>query len=46
MKKKEIIIPAVALFVICLVSTLLLAFANDITAPIIEKNSPMKQAAN
>lgn len=39
MKKKEIIIPAVALFVICLVSTLLLAFANDITAPIIEKNS-------
>ncbi|MDD6275647.1 MAG: FMN-binding protein [Clostridia bacterium] len=39
MKKKEIILPAVALFVICLVSTLLLAFANKVTAPIIEKNS-------
>lgn len=39
MKKKEIIIPAVSLFVICLVSTLLLAFANNVTAPIIDSNA-------
>lgn len=33
--KKNIIIPTVALFVICLVSTLLLALANNVTAPLI-----------
>lgn len=35
--KKRIIIPTVALFVICLVCTLLLALANNVTAPIIDK---------
>ena len=35
--KKNIIIPTVALFVICLVATTLLAFANQVTAPLIEK---------
>jgi electron transport complex protein RnfG len=34
--KKGIIVPTVALFVICLVSTILLAFANNVTAPIIK----------
>ena len=33
--KKQIIIPTVALFVICLVATALLALANNVTAPII-----------
>lgn len=33
--KKNIILPTVALFVICLVSTLLLALANNVTAPLI-----------
>ena len=34
---KNIIIPTVALFVICLVCTLLLALANNVTAPIIDE---------
>lgn len=34
---KNIIIPAVALFVICLVCTLLLALANNVTAPLIKE---------
>lgn len=34
--KKQIIIPTVALFIICLVATALLAFANNVTAPIID----------
>lgn len=33
--KKSIIIPTVALFVICLVSTVLLALANNVTSPMI-----------
>lgn len=33
--KKNIIVPAVALFAICLVCTLLLALANNVTAPLI-----------
>lgn len=37
MIKKHIVIPTVALFVICLVATALLAFANSITAPKIEQ---------
>lgn len=37
--KKQILIPTIALFVICLVATTLLAFANNITAPLIEKNA-------
>ena len=35
--KKAILIPTIALFVICLVSTVLLAFANSVTAPIIDE---------
>lgn len=35
--KKNIIVPTIALFLICLVATTLLAFANSVTAPIIEK---------
>ncbi len=35
--KKAIIVPTIALFVICLVSTALLAFANSVTAPIIDE---------
>ena len=35
--KKSIIIPTVALFVICLVCTLLLALANNVTAPLIDE---------
>ena len=42
--KKQIIIPTVALFVICLVATALLALANNVTAPIIEKNSAESEA--
>ena len=34
---KKIIIPTVALFVICLVCTLLLALANNVTAPLIDE---------
>lgn len=34
---KNIIIPTVALFVICLVCTLLLALANNVTAPLIDE---------
>lgn len=34
---KKIIIPTIALFVICLVATTLLAFANMVTAPLIEE---------
>ncbi len=34
---KNILIPTIALFIICLVSTTLLAFANQVTAPIIEE---------
>lgn len=34
--KKNIIIPTVALFVICLVATTLLAFANSVTEPLIK----------
>lgn len=37
--KKQILIPTIALFVICLVATTLLAFANNITEPLIEKNA-------
>lgn len=37
MIKKQIILPTVALFIICLVATTLLAFANNITAPKIEQ---------
>lgn len=33
---KNILIPTIALFLICLVATTLLAFANQVTAPIIE----------
>ncbi len=42
--KKQILIPTVALFVICLVATTLLALANNVTAPIIEKNSAQAEA--
>ncbi|MBQ8574485.1 MAG: FMN-binding protein [Clostridia bacterium] len=35
--KKSILVPTIALFVICLVATTLLAFANSVTAPIIEE---------
>lgn len=35
--KKNIIIPTLVLFLICLVSTGLLAFANNLTEPIIDK---------
>lgn len=34
---KKILLPTVALFVICLVCTVLLALANDVTAPIIDE---------
>ena len=39
LKIKDIIIPTVALFLICLVSTALLAFTNDITQEKIELNA-------
>lgn len=42
--KKQILIPTVALFIICLVATALLALANNVTAPIIEKNSAESEA--
>lgn len=35
--KKNILVPTIALFIICLVATTLLAFANSVTAPIIEE---------
>ncbi len=35
--KKSILVPTIALFVICLVSTALLALANSVTAPIIDE---------
>ena len=35
--KKNILIPTIALFLICLVATALLAFANSVTAPIIDE---------
>ena len=35
--KKAILVPTIALFVICLVSTALLALANNVTAPIIDE---------
>ncbi len=35
--KKAILVPTIALFLICLVSTVLLAFANNVTAPIIDE---------
>ena len=35
--KKAIIVPTIALFLICLVSTALLALANNVTAPIIDE---------
>ena len=35
--KKNIIVPTIALFLICLVATSLLALANSVTAPIIEE---------
>ncbi|MBP9989297.1 MAG: FMN-binding protein [Ruminococcus sp.] len=35
--KKQIAIPTIALFVICLVATALLALANNVTAPIIDE---------
>ena len=41
-KPKEIIRVGFILFVITAISALLLAFANDITAPIIEKNNKIK----
>ena len=34
---KKIVLPTVALFVICLVCTLLLALANNVTAPLIDE---------
>ncbi len=37
MIKKQIIIPTIALFIICLVATTLLAFANQVTEPKIEQ---------
>lgn len=37
--KKQIIIPTVALFVICLICTLLLALANNVTEPLIQELS-------
>lgn len=42
--KKQIIIPTVALFIICLVATTLLALANNVTAPIIKENSAKSEA--
>ncbi len=42
--KKQILIPTVALFIICLIATTLLALANNVTAPIIEKNSAQSEA--
>ncbi len=35
--KKSILVPTIALFLICLVATTLLAFANSVTAPIIDE---------
>ncbi len=35
--KKSILVPTIALFIICLVSTTLLALANNVTAPIIDE---------
>ncbi len=35
--KKSIIVPTIALFLICIVATTLLAFANSVTAPIIDE---------
>ncbi len=35
--KKSILIPTIALFLICLVATALLALANNVTAPIIDE---------
>ncbi len=35
--KKSILIPTIALFVICLIATALLALANSVTAPIIDE---------
>lgn len=35
--KKSILVPTIALFVICLIATTLLAFANSVTAPIIDE---------
>ncbi len=35
--KKNIIVPSIALFLICLVATTLLALANSVTAPIIDE---------
>ncbi len=35
--KKSILVPTIALFVICLVATALLALANSVTAPIIDE---------
>lgn len=35
--KKNILVPTIALFIICLVATTLLAVANSVTAPIIEE---------
>ena len=37
---KELVLPVIVLVVICLVCSALLAVLNDITAPIIEENTP------
>lgn len=39
MKAKDIIVPAAALFIICLISSVLLALTNNVTAEKIEQNS-------
>jgi len=44
--KKNIIIPTVALFVICLVCTLLLALANNVTEPKIAESAANKENAS
>lgn len=42
-KSKQIIIPAAALFVICLVASILLALTNNVTAPKIAQNSKQSE---
>lgn len=42
-KSKQIIVPAIALFVICLVSSVLLALTNSVTAPKIAQNSKQSE---
>lgn len=46
MKIKDVAVPAVALFIICLVASVLLAFTNKVTADKITQNAADKAAAS